>query len=581
MEAKHPGRHLSFRYLAILILILAAGLRFYNLNNRGIFDYDEAWYLLEGKTLYNTLQFTWHKATEKKTEHRRLKDYLKERGTVPVTSFKPGHTLLVLLGLLCFGPNDYASFAVSALLGTLTVYLLYRLTARIYGPTVGILAGLILALSPFHIGYSRAGYAQANSLFFVALGLYLWVAQRGKESRGATRLFLSGCAVGYAFTCHFNLFTIPPLLLACETFYILKRRAYFSTTYSRIRRLATLGLGLGLPPFLFELPARLLRLAGRLPDGQQTYFEQFLYRGRLAGELHLSFSGASALLEKLLVSEGALIVAGMGIAIVWAGLKFRTTTFEDRAVLALFFVPALPWSILSVGLPPLYRTFAVLSLPVSILSAAGLIRLSAWLSQRLPAGRRLALPLIYLLILGNGIFHVKGLLPVRSTYREATDAWIAHLEQHGGRISFFPGSAWPIWYFYLSARYDRLSPELKQQVAFYPGQKDAMPPDGDFDAFDLKRYLRALAVDQPELLAYAEQLRNAHQTVVRLFNPVSEMPIAYAEVGGNDFKKTWQALEELLPSRYIEIYDLRTESPFGQEKASRHRQSRADKVAQK
>ena len=47
----HPRRS----WLAVgAILVVAVTLRFEGLTSRGILDYDEAWYLLEAKTLYNT-----------------------------------------------------------------------------------------------------------------------------------------------------------------------------------------------------------------------------------------------------------------------------------------------------------------------------------------------------------------------------------------------------------------------------------------------------------------------------------------------------------------------------------------------
>ena len=556
MESR-PQIHRKFVIYSVLgILILATGLRFYNLGNRGIFDYDEAWYLLEAKSLHDALQFVWQKATETNIDHQSLKEYLRERGTVPITTFKPGHTFLTFLGMLCFGVHDYAGFSVSAILGTLTVYLIYSLTKRLYGVKTGLLAALILAISPFHIGYSRSGYAQANAIFFVALGLYLWYGQaRDEKPFGLTRLFLSGCAIGYAFTCHFNLFIIPPLFLAYEAIHtICKRHDLFSSV---AKRLGLFSLGMATPLLLFELPARILRLIGRLPEGQQTYLEQSLYRMQPAGEVRISFSGAPAFLEKLAMSDGFWIVIGLAVAILYMALRLKKLTVEDRLVLSLLLIPALPWTTLSAGFPPFFRTFAVLCLSVSILAATGLMHIEEYISTNLTGLRRVAFPLVCLFTLANGLFHVKDLLPAHSGYQQATDEWLDYIRQNGGRIAFLPGSVWPTWHFYLSARYDDLPPEVRQFIQFYSDKKDAMPPQGDFDAFDFKRYYRGLNINQPQLMAYFDRIRDTYRPVVRVLNPVSDLPIAYSEVGGDRERRIRNKLSQMEPSKYIEIYDLR------------------------
>ena len=221
------------------------------------------------------------------------------------------------------------------------------------------------------------------------------------------------------------------------------------------------------------------------------------------------------------------------------------------------------------GLQPLYRTFAILSLPLSILAAVGFRFIGKFLARGIPAFAfgRVVLPVLSGIILLNGALHVRDLLPVRSSYRDATEEWVGYIKKQGGTISFFPGSVWPIWHFYLSAQYDSLPPGVKQQVRFYPEQKDAMPPQGDFDAFDFKRYYRSLNNDQPELLDYFGRMRDMRAPVIRIYNPASDLPLAYSEVGGQKERRIREKLSRMSPSRYIEIYDLRSEKVQQQDTA--------------
>jgi hypothetical protein len=57
---------------------------------------------LEAKTLYNTGKYALAKAgiLNKPDVELGLKTFIKKRGTVPLTSIKPGHTAFLFLGLL-------------------------------------------------------------------------------------------------------------------------------------------------------------------------------------------------------------------------------------------------------------------------------------------------------------------------------------------------------------------------------------------------------------------------------------------------------------------------------------------------
>ena len=545
-----PFKTLSRSTIAILtaILLLAAGLRFYEIDQRGLFAYDEGWFLLEAKTLYDTIDYTWQKATGQDPGVP-LRDYLKERGTVPVTTFKPGHTVLILVGYLIVGVSDLASLGVSALTGTLTVLLVYGFSSRAFGRTAGLLAALVLAISPFHIGYSRAGYAQANGLFFISLGLYLWYAHI-QDGSSRWRLLLAGIATGYGFTCHFNLFLMPPLFLF---FHLLC--SWSSTLMDRARSTALFGVGMALPPTLFELPAHILRFAGLLPEGQWTYVEQFLYRGSLVGNLRFSLDGAHALLDKLVYSEGVVVCAALLLAAIGIAANYRSISREQVIVSLLFIAPALPWSTLSIGLPPLYRTFAVLSLPVAILAGYGLSQVAVWVPNRRVVAAVAAILLV------TGWFQVRDLLPVRSSYRKATDVWLEYMEQNSGKLSFLPNSAFPIWYFYLSSRYDDLSEEMQERVSFYPEEKETFPPAGDYEAFDVRRYYRAHHMkNSPQskaFLAWAEKVRETRKPILRIENPSAAIPIRFDEVWGPKHRELRNRVGAHSSAGYIEVYDLR------------------------
>jgi 4-amino-4-deoxy-L-arabinose transferase-like glycosyltransferase len=84
--------------------------------------------------------------------------------------------------LLLFGLNEAAVRLPSAVFGTLTVFLTYYLVSAL-GNLVkgdnrlmrrsGLAAAAILAVSPWHLNLSRAGFEANIALFFLVLGIYL------------------------------------------------------------------------------------------------------------------------------------------------------------------------------------------------------------------------------------------------------------------------------------------------------------------------------------------------------------------------------------------------------------------------
>jgi outer membrane biosynthesis protein TonB len=70
------------------------------------------------------------------------------------------------------GDSEFAVRTLSALFGTLTVPVIYRLARRIAGKTAGLLAALILAVSPFHVRFAQEARMYTLLALEAALALY-------------------------------------------------------------------------------------------------------------------------------------------------------------------------------------------------------------------------------------------------------------------------------------------------------------------------------------------------------------------------------------------------------------------------
>jgi 4-amino-4-deoxy-L-arabinose transferase-like glycosyltransferase len=108
----------------------------------------------------------------------------------------------------------------SALFGSLTVLLLFYLTKQFFKkPTVPLLSSLFLAISPWHIQLSRTAFEANLGLFFITLGVWLFI----KGTQKTKWLIISVIPLSLSmYTYHANRVLVPILGLALGLFYLKK-----------------------------------------------------------------------------------------------------------------------------------------------------------------------------------------------------------------------------------------------------------------------------------------------------------------------------------------------------------------------
>ncbi len=155
---------MKFRILFILILILAAVLRLWALDQYPAgFNGDEA------SIGYNAYSI-WQTGKD-------------EYGSFwPLTfksfgDYKPGlYFYFVIPFVATLGLDEWAIRLPSALLGIGTVILIYFLAKEVFkNRWVGILSSLLLAISPWHLHFSRGGWETNAATFFITLGILLFL----------------------------------------------------------------------------------------------------------------------------------------------------------------------------------------------------------------------------------------------------------------------------------------------------------------------------------------------------------------------------------------------------------------------
>ncbi len=398
----------------LLLLLLAFGLRLVNLGGRTLW-YDEAFAVLFAEKgpaamLYGTL--------------------------TPV----PGgaadiHPLLyyVTLGgwMGMFGQSPEMVRLLSVFAGLLTVAVLYRLAADLFGARTGLVAALIAALSPFHVQYSQE--ARMYALQALLLLLATWAYLRAWRGRGRGWWLAFGVLAALAmYTQQLAAFYLAALGL---TPVLARRKDRLWPT------LAAAGLAVLLYlPWAINLPGQVGKLQAYYWIPRPSIVRPLLtLRSFVTVALDYpsawnlpAFFAAAALTVMLVVqavirwrwmrsSERRALVwmlwlAFGALAFMWIASQVLTPVYLDRALLAqgVIFYAALAWLFARGGLPR--PILAVLIVLWGVVGAAGLYyhltwrtfpnspfdEAAAWLVERAEVGDAIvhsnkltALPMMY------------------------------------------------------------------------------------------------------------------------------------------------------------------------------------------
>lgn len=169
----------------IIIVILAAALRFYQLGqNPPSMDWDET---AHGYNAYSILKTGKDEYGYKfPLSFRSFDDYK-----------PPLYTYLVVPSVAIFHLNDFAVRFPSAALGTLAVLFTYLMVYELFKKKeIAILSALFLAISPWHLQFSRVAFETNSAIFWSVLGT--WAFLKGIRQNGIkVAVFLSVSALAF------------------------------------------------------------------------------------------------------------------------------------------------------------------------------------------------------------------------------------------------------------------------------------------------------------------------------------------------------------------------------------------------
>jgi 4-amino-4-deoxy-L-arabinose transferase-like glycosyltransferase len=174
--------------ILLLILAIAAALRFWGLERRGLYFPDETRY------------------------YRYARDgcaVLAKEGLIPAIVFagntftaKPGHTLLGMLWMSVFGIMPVSALSMNAVFGILSVLLLWMIGKMFYSNSAGLIAAAVLSVSAASIYYSRSFMCHIDQGFFVTLVFLLYGLSISLRRPSFALRVAAGLFLGFAFTIH-------------------------------------------------------------------------------------------------------------------------------------------------------------------------------------------------------------------------------------------------------------------------------------------------------------------------------------------------------------------------------------------
>ena len=153
----------------------------------------------------------------------------KERGREPLFMYLMAGIFLVA------GPTPVAIKLTSALIGIATVIVTYFAASRFFGERAGLCAAALLAVSRWHVTFSRMGFRAILAPLWVSLvALALWWLVR-RRSRGAAVLF--GVVVGAGFYTYPAYWSVPPALALVAAVALWERRGTLHAVARQVKPL--------------------------------------------------------------------------------------------------------------------------------------------------------------------------------------------------------------------------------------------------------------------------------------------------------------------------------------------------------
>ncbi|PJE69227.1 hypothetical protein COU96_00860 [Candidatus Shapirobacteria bacterium CG10_big_fil_rev_8_21_14_0_10_38_14] len=126
-----------------------------------------------------------------------------------------------ILTVAAFGLNEFSVRFTSAVAGTLTILIVFLLTERLWGNLIALLSSFLIAISPWHLHFSRFGSEYIYFPFLFSLGLYLFIVGLKKEYLLPIGFFV----LGISLYTYYPAWLVTPLFII-GLFFIYRRQLF-------------------------------------------------------------------------------------------------------------------------------------------------------------------------------------------------------------------------------------------------------------------------------------------------------------------------------------------------------------------
>jgi mannosyltransferase len=305
----------------LLITLLAAALRLYKLGEWS-FWIDELYTINHATAHFSSLNLL-------------LQNIPPARNWIPVS------VILAAQALNIWGVGEWSARIVAALIGILSIPILYFPTRRMFGEQVALVAVLLLAVAPWHLFWSQNARFYSSVLLFYMLALMAFHFGLERNRLGYFILFYG--LLYFAFSERlFAFFIFPVIGVYLAALCIFKFEKPQGLT---LRNMLLLGLPI--------LAGAAIELYSRIFNGESRFFEDFdwffLYRGgspiHLLGNISFNiglplmalafFGGLFLVLRK--DRAGLLMAVNSFVPLLLIILVNRFIFTQDRYVLIILF----------------------------------------------------------------------------------------------------------------------------------------------------------------------------------------------------------------------------------------------------
>jgi uncharacterized membrane protein len=330
-----------------------------------------------------------------------------------------------------FGSGEAAVRSLSVVLAGWAVPVMIALGRRLFGRTVGLIAGLLLALSPYFLEYEQTARSYGLLVLLVLLSSYFFVRALERPT-GAILISYVLCSVLAIYAQYFSAFVLLVQLLSLVA---VKRRDAFTRPWVLAGATTTV---LFVPEVVFALRKGTGGISW-LPD--PSLHNLLHLPVALAGGTILASplirQGTSVTVSHVFVAAGLILAIALMLLACWGFLRSVRTervSWQTGFVAAWLLAPVLlAFAISWLGQPIFETRYLIIVLPALLLLAA--LGISE-LPSRVLGGTTLV-ALVALLVLGIRNWYAE---PSNEAYREATRYVLSNEHRVDGAV-YYPFDA--------------------------------------------------------------------------------------------------------------------------------------------